>query len=508
MTATSTRTTGDPTAERRRRPHADRWLPLASAPWTRWTAFAVVALWAVYQQLWRLGSANVVTDEPAYQQPGLEYLHGVFTDNRQHPPTAKYLMGLAQLLLGEGVSSARVPVALLGLVTGLVLFVWLRRDVGWWTGLLAAGLWWLPPHGIVGDPSRVDRLALLDGPMVAFGVLAMWCGWRWARGGRWPWILSAGLAAGLSVTSKEIGVLLVPAFVVLPLLFRRWWATLWGGGVFAIGFVAAVVVPYLPFGVVSTVTDMIAFQRQHAEDGHLVEIAGIVTRHSPWWANLWYQWQGTGTLECVVLAVGVLAAFLIRPGRLVLWLVVVAVPFFVFFLGVSDVALGEYYLAWMPVLVALAAIGIGRLGSLRGPLWFRAVALAASMALVAAVGVSSARLSVVTWSLHPTGIGRLPEVLAATHREDAFVLAQRESPSAVAAFVGRNQTRDPHAGPFDLVVIGQDRRYPIDPGIPAFVEAHPDQVRVVRLDDVEVLVPDGRFRKTAAGWEVLPRQRD
>ncbi|ROS77360.1 dolichyl-phosphate-mannose-protein mannosyltransferase [Curtobacterium sp. PhB130] len=490
---------------RRREPSTGRWLPLATAPWTRWTAFTVVALWAVYQQFWRLGSGNVVTDEPAYQQPGYDYLHGDFSDNRQHPPTAKYLMGLAQLVFGEGVPSARIAVAVLGLVTGVVLFVWLRRDVGWWTGLLAAGLWWLPPHGILDDPSRIDRLALLDGPMVAFGVIAMWCGWRWVRGGAWPWILAAGLAAGLSVTSKEIGVLLIPVFLVLPLLYRRWWGLLWGGLVFAAGFAVTVVVPYLPFGVVSTISEMIAFQRQHAADGHLVEVAGIITRHSPWWANLWYQWQGTGTLECAVLAVGVLAAFLIRPSRLVLWLALAAVPYFVFFLGVSDVALGEYYLAWMPMLVALAAIGIGRIATLRGPGWFRAAAFAAALAIVAVAATTSVRLSVATATMHPTGIGRLPEVLAETHREDGFVLAQRQSPSSVAAFVFKRQTRDPNAGPFDLVVIGQDDRYTLDPSIPAYVAAHPDEFRVFHLDDVEVLVPDGRLVKTAAGWDVVPR---
>lgn len=480
-------------------------MPLASASWTRWTVFAVVALWAAYQQLWRLGNANVITDEPAYQQPGYDYLHGDFSGNRQHPPTAKYLMGLAQVLFGEGVPSARLAVAVLGLVTGLVLFVWLRRDVGWWTGLLAAALWWLPPHGILGDPSRIDRLALLDGPMVTFAVIAMWCGWRWATGGRWTWVVAAGLAAGLSVTSKEIAVLLVPVFLVLPLLFRRWWALLWGGALFTLGFLVAVVVPYLPFGVVSTISEMVAFQRHHAADGHLVEIAGIITRHAPWWANLWYQWKGVGTLGCAVLAVGVLAALVLRPGRLVLWVALAAVPFFVFFLGVSDVALGEYYIAWMPMLVVLAAIGIGRLGSLRGPRWVRIGGFTAAAVLVAVTAFSSARLSVATATIHQTGIGRFPEVLEETHRPDAFVLAQRQSPSSIAAFVGTNQTRDPAAGPFDMVVIGQDPRYPVDPAIPAYVEAHPDQFRVFHLDDVEVLVPDGRLRKTASGWEVVPR---
>lgn len=487
----------------RRRP--SRWLPLATAPWTRWSVFAVVALWAVYQDLWRLGDGNVQTDEPAYQQPGWGYLHGDFSENRQHPPTAKYLMGLTQLVFGEGVTSARIAVAVLGLMTGLVLFVWLRRDVGWWTGLLAAALWWLPPHGILDDPSRIDRLALLDGPMVAFGVVAMWCGWRWATGGRWWWVLAAGLAAGLSVTSKEIGVLLVPAFLLLPVLFRRWWALLWGGALFLAGFAVTVVVPYLPFGVVSTITEMIAFQRQHAVDGHLVEVAGIITRHSPWWANLWYMWQGTGTVVCSVLAAGVLAALVLRPSRLVIWVALAAVPFVVFFLAVSDVALGEYYIAWVPMVVVLAAIGIGRIGTLRGPTWWRVAGLVAALALVAAAGFSSVRLSIATWTIHPTGIGRLPEVLAQTHREDAFVLAQRQSPSSVAAFVGHDQTRDPAAGPFDLVVIGQDPRYGLDPTLPEFAAAHPDLVRVVHLDDVEVLVPDGRLQLTSGGWQVVPR---
>jgi len=480
------------------------WFPLASAPATRWTALAVVVLWALFQQFWRLGDAGVITDEPAYQQPGIAYLHGDFSENRQHPPTAKYLMGVAQLVFGDGVPSARIAVAVLGLLTGLVLFVWLRRDVGWWTGLLAAAFWWVLPHGILDDPSRIDRLALLDGPMVAFGVTAMWCGWRWGRGGRWPWVLAAGVAAGLSVTSKEVGVLLLPAFVVLPFLHRRWSALLGGTVAFATGFVVAFVVPYLPFGVVSTVREMIAFQAQHAADGHLVEIAGIITRRSPWWANAWYQWQGTGTLVCVVLGIGVLAAIALRPGRLVLWLGVAAAPFLVFYMALSDVALGEYYIAWMPMVIAIAAIGIGRLGSLPVRSSLRLVGWSAALAVVAIAAVPAVGLSVATATMRPVGVSRLPEVLAATGRGDGLVLVQRESPSAVAAFVGEHQTRDLNAGPFDLVVLGQDRRYPIDTSIPAYAAAHPDRVRVVHLDDVTVLVPNGEFRRTASGWDVSP----
>lgn len=493
---------------------------IGDARWARWGALAVVVLWALYQTFWRLGMGNVQTDEPAYQQPGLHYLQGDFSENRQHPPTAKYLMGLTQLLFGEGVPQARIAVAVLGFLTGLVLFLWLRRDAGWWTGVFAAGMWWLLPMGILQDPNRIDRLALLDGPMVAFGVAAMWCGWRWATGGRWGWILAAGLLAGLSVTSKEVGALYLPAFLVLPLLFRRWWGLLWGGLVFTAGFAVTFVVPYLPFGVVSTVRDMIAYQREHAVEGHLVEIAGIITRHSPWWANLWYQWQGTGTLACVVLGAGVLAAVLLRPGRLVLWVAITIVPALAFYLGYSDVALGEYYVIWMPGLIVLAALGTARLGSL-GTVWRgrgvgrhgRAVLPApvriaggvVAGALVVTAGVSAVGLSAVTATIHPSGIGRLPEVLAATGREDGLVLVQRESPSAVAAFVFHNQRRDPNAGPFDLVVIGQDDRYPIDPAVPAYIAAHPDEFRVYHLDDVEVAVPHGRFERTSSGYRVVPR---
>nr|WP_181025651.1 hypothetical protein [Rathayibacter rathayi] len=58
-------------------------------------------LWALFQCFGNLSAANVFSDEPVYLAAGWDYLHGDVSANREHPPVAKYLIGLAQVLLGD-----------------------------------------------------------------------------------------------------------------------------------------------------------------------------------------------------------------------------------------------------------------------------------------------------------------------------------------------------------------------------------------------------------------------
>jgi 4-amino-4-deoxy-L-arabinose transferase-like glycosyltransferase len=473
-----------------------RWTTFFAHPATRGAVLGIVALWGLYQSCWRLFDANVQTDEPTYQGAGWDYVHGDFSQNLEHPPLAKYLMGLSQLAFGEGIDAARIVVAVLSVLAGVVMFLWLRRDLGWYSGVLAAGLWWLLPRGI-GDPTRVDRMALLDGPSAAFAIAAVWAGWRWAKGGRWPWVVVAGVLLAASVTSKESSIVLVPVFVVLPILFRRWWALLWGGAVFAASALATVALVYAQIGAVHGIGYLLHFQSNHDQDGHPVTVAGHVYQYPPWWANLWFENVGTGGLVTAILVVGLVCAIVIRPGRLVLVVGLSLAAYLVFFLLIAAVSLAEYYYDWMPFLTLLAAIGISRLGGLVRLRWLGRVGCAV---LVAAILFSGVRLSVVTSTIHHEGLARVQGIL---DRGDTRIFSAGFAPASVSANFGDHVSIYGNTGPFGAIVVGDDARYPVDPALTAFLTSHASEFRYYDLDGIGLYVPkEGEFEASPT-YEVV-----
>jgi len=339
----------------------------------RIVAFLVVVAAAVVFTYWHVGRQRVDVDEDVYVVSGWEYLHGVFIRNLEHPPTAKYLFGLAEVVLGApGPLGPRYVAATASLGTGLLFFLWFRRPVGYWAALIAAALWWLTPraNGIAwGDPgsgvaTRMDRTALLEPVMVFFAVAALYAAWRWVNGAdrrRWLWAAASGLLLALSVTSKMTSAVLVVAIIALPILFRRWWDLLTGGLIAAGSFVVAFVLLYAPVGFERGFVHMLQFQTGHAELGHSIELLGREYLFAPWWANFVYFTQGTSRWVVLVLVIGLVAAFVFRPDRLVAYLGI-GLGAQVAFLTASDVALAHYYYAWMPLLIALAGIGLGRAG--------------------------------------------------------------------------------------------------------------------------------------------------
>ena len=88
-----------------------------------------------------------------------------------------------------------------------LLFVLGRRMAGWWTGVVAAGLFVVLPRTMVvggwtvGDV-RIDRYALLEavsGPLI-LGAVAT--GWRWITEGGRRWAVATGALVGLAGAAK------------------------------------------------------------------------------------------------------------------------------------------------------------------------------------------------------------------------------------------------------------------------------------------------------------------
>lgn len=475
-----------------------RVLALADDVRVRLGALVVVGLWALFQCLWNLGGPNITGDEDIYVRAGWQYVHGDFTGNREHPPTAKYLFGLAQFVAGQGPTGPRVLVGLLTLAVGVVLFVWLRREVGWWGGLLAAALWWLTPRGGAGP--RVDRLALLDPVMTAFAVFAIVAAWWWIRSERAWWAAPvSGVLMAVSVTSKVSTVVLLPAFLLLPFLFRAVRKGLVGGALWAVAFAITFVALYVPMGIRSAITYMVTFQEGQNTNGHPITIDGKIYTFAPWWASLQFMANGTGKVLLLVIVVGVLAALIVRFDRLVAYIGVAFLLIAGFYVVVAKIALPTYYTAWMPFLLVLAAIGLARLATVP-PRWLTVPVV---LVLVVALVVPSVRLSQAVVRAHPTGIALLPGYLDREGVPDGPILFVAATPTLFRPYVGDLGSNRLDRGPYVAIVVGNDQRLPAPGAVTRLLREDRSAFTTTSLDGLRVYVPkDGRVRESGGSLSV------
>ncbi|HWD06231.1 MAG TPA: phospholipid carrier-dependent glycosyltransferase [Amycolatopsis sp.] len=209
----------------------------------RW-AYAVV----VFALLAEMAAAMVTTaveqtptiDEPVYAGTAVVYLqqHSL-RYNLEHPPLGKLIMasGLAfagvhldpaftgdQTQLGRHVLYeagndpgkvmlfARLPMIVLTLLFGLVVFAFARDLAGPPGGLVALTLYAFSPDVIANG-----SLATLDVPVAGFLVTSVWLVWRARRRPR-VYVPLAGLALGAAVATKMSALPAVPVVLLLAAL--------------------------------------------------------------------------------------------------------------------------------------------------------------------------------------------------------------------------------------------------------------------------------------------------
>ncbi|WP_431246622.1 ArnT family glycosyltransferase [Leifsonia xyli] len=256
-----------------------------SRPWperaaVRWGLLAVVFAWGAYQALWNILAANPNADEPEYVAVGRDYVAGDVTLNHEQPPTAKYLFGAVQLLFGDGPVAPRILVGVLTILGGVIVFLWLRPELGWVPALVPTAFWLLLPRGV--DTTfefRLDRFAVLEPVMVFFAIGAMAAAWQWHRGRSIWWLVVAGAGMGLSATSKPTTAVILPAFLVLIVGRRRLRPILFGLIVPAVAAAATVFLVYRPIGLRTGIADLLDFQVAQNASGHLIDLAGFATGH-------------------------------------------------------------------------------------------------------------------------------------------------------------------------------------------------------------------------------------
>lgn len=309
--------------------------------------YLLLAVFAVWYLSHLDGALSI--DEAIYAESGYGLVTGNPYLNPTHAiaPTAKYVTGLSQVVLGQSSIAVRLPAALFGLGTLYVTYRLGRRLRGRWLGLAATTL--------VGTTYLFANYAvrmMLDIPLAFFFTAALLAGLAWRDEPSAVRGYLFGVLIVATATTKIYGP--IYALPLLGLLAagamdredRKQSLTLLRPPVLAGG--ALVVLLYFPFAVfshppvvksygptVQTVLSIpilgnyayiagqaIAKNFLHLGSGHAVVVGGTIYQEPPIWT--YFQWfvehGGAIYLGGVVIAAAVLPVAAIQQRRNILWL--------------------------------------------------------------------------------------------------------------------------------------------------------------------------------------------
>ncbi|MEU1688494.1 glycosyltransferase family 39 protein [Micromonospora sp. NPDC005707] len=191
--------------------------------WATPSALVAIAALALYLRVWQLDALGFNSDEAVYAgqaaslagNPNYTPFFPVF---RAHPMLFQTLLS-PFFRFGEADVAGRVVVAVLGMATVLAVHLLGARLYGRRVGLVAALLVAVMPYHVI-----VTRQVLLDGPMVLFATLTLYCLVRFVQSQQALWYVAAGGMLGLTMLTKETSVVLaggVYAFLALTPTVRR-----------------------------------------------------------------------------------------------------------------------------------------------------------------------------------------------------------------------------------------------------------------------------------------------
>jgi len=494
------------TVDRPRTSHAEK-RPARTAPRPATVAIGMLAAAAIAFVLFgRLDAQSPTGDERVYIDAGLAYVQGDLTPNPEHPPLAKLLLGVWQVLVLEGVVGARLLIGVLTLGTAAGVWWMLRRDLGDRGALVPALLVIVADHA-TGD-QQIGRVVTLEAFVVFFTVWGIAFAWRWRTGGSAAWLAAAGVAMSAASLSKVSAVVMFPALLLLLLGPGRPTAAraLRGVAAFAAAGLALAAVVLLPFGGIDAVQRMIDFQLEHATTGHYVTIDGVAYQFAPWWATLRYAIDGVGIVPAIGLLVGTVAAWL-RPATRVLAATLTAgLGITLVVLMTSPVALAHYFIGWIWIPTVLAGIGLVELAlrvrTRSGRLPRGAVLAAATIVAVAAAwsGVASiVRVATAQPSTADLAVDALLDV-----EGEPLVYVPGYDGWQVLALDGVRFAPDPTQTGITAIIVGDDPRGTPDPALVAFIEQPGVCVDgVLHVDDWMVCSLDGQLAMTPGGYALI-----
>jgi asparagine N-glycosylation enzyme membrane subunit Stt3 len=166
-----------------------------------------------FLRIWDINAMGYNTDEAVYAGQaaaiaGVPYLKDMFPVFRAHPLLFQFLLSILYRYQFSDLSG-RMLAAAIGIATILVVYQIGKTLYGRMPGALAAIFLALMPYHVV-----VSRQVLLDGPMVFCATLTLYMLARFGKTQRIVWLFAAGISMGLTVLSKETGIVLIGAIYI------------------------------------------------------------------------------------------------------------------------------------------------------------------------------------------------------------------------------------------------------------------------------------------------------
>ena len=336
------------------------------------------------------------------------YFHGRPDLWNTKPPGAIWLMAGSMRLFGVNEFALRLPSALAGLLTTLIVYGFTRRvSDSRWAGLLGAVVL-MATAGYVGP--HVTRTADYDSLLVLFttaGVLSF--GLALEQGApRTRWLLISAAATAMAILVKGVaGILLLPGLLIFAVVAAKAPALIKSRGA------------WLSAALVVAVTAAFYGLRELAEPGYLRAVvfnelggrfSGAIEGHGgPWWYYLseaaapwplWFRWpvpesQVMGSAfpwSWLAPLSALLALMSLRPAvrRAALLIVVVTAAYLVIISGAAT-KLTWYLAPTFPLIAIVTALGAQRVWEWRGRRVLPALSVAAACVVALAVAYKNHR---------------------------------------------------------------------------------------------------------------------
>lgn len=251
-------------------------------------AFLVVLVFSTGVFFWDLGvSAIANADEGVHalvtreirERPDWLTMHIRGETYFRKPPLAFWIRAVSQTVLGENEFATRLPSALAGVATTMLLALWAWQWTRRWQTVAAVGVIFpLLPSTFV----HTFRTGETDGTLILLLTLTAYILWHSLR--RPKLIILAGLTTGLALMTKSVAAGVVPIGFLLTLAVYRRWPYSWKQVLLA---TAAFVIVTAPWHVIEHVRHGSAFWNEYLGE-HVVErveerLHVTPKTHGPWW---------------------------------------------------------------------------------------------------------------------------------------------------------------------------------------------------------------------------------
>jgi len=277
--------------------------------------------------IYKLDYPYFFTDEVLYTTVGHEYVMGKFENNLQHPLIGKYIVGLVTLFSKNNVFFLRLPYAIMGILSALIVYLIVNKYYGEKFGMVGALLYVSFPFVY-----ETTRMVMFESPMHLFWLLFHFFFLSFLDKEEKKFLVPTGIFLGLSIATKIPSILLYPFVLIIYIFYlvykrkklsiKKVFSTIFP--IYAIS-VATYGITYVPIPLSSNIVNVAketlkVFLGRNSEGKEHV-INGMVYTKSPWWTYGYFISKSYTIPQAVLVYISPIIAFFKSYFFVFYWLV-------------------------------------------------------------------------------------------------------------------------------------------------------------------------------------------